>query len=126
MSFWPSSQDDLEHQVSLGGSVVEGGDDTLLVDDAHAFGRDLQGDPHVLFGDVELLGLQVGAEGTFGVDARVLHVVAHDHFLSGDFTFLRHCSILFIVLMRYFGVPLFGENGCKSTTFFRHGKMFPR
>jgi hypothetical protein len=41
------------------------------------------------------------------VDARVRHVVAHDHFLSGDFTFLRHCSILFIVLMRYFGVPLF-------------------
>ncbi len=93
--------------MSLGGSVVEGGDDALLVDDAHAFGRDLQGDPHVLFGDVELLGLQVGAEGTFGVDARVRHVVAHDHFLSGDFTFLRHCSILFIVLMRYFGVPLF-------------------
>ena len=129
-----TGQDDLEHQVTLGGSVVEGGDDAFLVDDAHAFGRDFQGDPHILLGDVELLGLQVGAEGAFGMDARVRHIVAHDYFLSGDFTFLRHCSILFIVVLRYFCIAsfqrkrryFFGENGCKSTTFFGHGKMFPR
>ena len=74
--------------MALGGGIVEGGDDALLVDDAHAFGRNLQRDPHILFGNVEFLGLQVGGEGAFGVDTRVRHIVAHDYFLAGDFTLL--------------------------------------
>ena len=78
----------LEDEVSLGGGIVEGGYDALLVDDAHAFGRNFQRDPHILFGNVELLGLQVGSKGAFGVDAGVRHVVAHDDFLTCDFAFL--------------------------------------
>lgn len=74
--------------MSLCGCIVQGGDDAFLVDDTHAFGRHLQGNPHVLFGDVEFLGLQVGGEGALGVDARVGHVVSNDYFLAGDFTFL--------------------------------------
>lgn len=112
--------------MALGGGIVKGSNNAFLVDDTHTFGRDFQGNPHILFGNVEFLGLQVGGKGAFSVDARVRYVVAHDHFLSGDFTFLRHCSILFIVFIRYVGASLFGENGCKSTTFFRHGKMFRR
>ena len=74
--------------MSLGGSIVEGGYDAFFVDDAHAFGRHFKGNPHILFGDVEFFGLQVGGKGAFGVDTRVRYVVAHDYFLAGDFTFL--------------------------------------
>ena len=76
----------LELQVTLGGSIVEGGKDAFLVDDAHAFGTDFKGNPHAFFGDVELLGLEVGGEGTFGVNAGVGHIVTTNHFLSGNFT----------------------------------------
>ena len=76
----------LELEMTLGGSVVKGGDDAFLVDDAHTLGTHFKGNPHALFGDVELLGLEVGGEGTFGVDAGVGHVIATDHFLTGNFT----------------------------------------
>ena len=72
--------------MSLSGGVLEGSEDAFLVDDAHAFGRYLEGDPHILFGDVELLGLEVGCEGALSVDARVGYVVAGDDVLAGDFT----------------------------------------
>ena len=76
----------LELEMTLGGSVVKGGEDAFLVDDAHTLGTHFEGNPHALFGDVELLGLEVGGEGTFGVDAGVGHVIATDHFLTGNFT----------------------------------------
>ena len=76
----------LELEMSLGGSVVKGGEDAFLVDDAHTFGAHLEGNPHVLFGDVELLGVEVGGEGTFGVDTGVGDIIATNHFLTGNFT----------------------------------------
>ena len=67
-------------------SVLKGGKDAFLVDDAHALGTHFKGDPHILFGDVEFLGLEVGGEGTFGVDTGVGNVVATDHFFTSNFT----------------------------------------
>ena len=78
----------LELEMSFGGSVLDGCENALLVDNAHTLGRDLHGNPHVLLGNVELLGLQVGSKGSLGMDAGMGHVVARYHFLTGDFTLL--------------------------------------
>jgi len=59
----------LELKVTLCGCIFDGSKDAFLVDDAHTLGTDLQRNPHILFVDVEFFGLQVGGEGTFGVDA---------------------------------------------------------
>jgi hypothetical protein len=58
------------------------------------------------------------------VDARVRHVVTHDHFLTGNFTFLRHCSILFIVILRYFGVRFSAKTAAKVLPFPDMAKRF--
>ena len=76
----------LELEMSFGGSVLDGIEDTLLVDDAHTLGRNFQRDPHILFGNVELLGLQVGHKFSFGMDTRVGNVVSADDVLSCNFT----------------------------------------
>jgi hypothetical protein len=113
----------LELQVTLSSCIVQSGKDAFLIDDTHAFGTDFQSNPHILFGNVELLGLQVGGEGAFGVDAGVRNVVAHDHFLTGNFTFFRHCSIIFIVCLRYIFRTLFdAKTAAKVPPFFDMAK----
>ena len=72
--------------MALSGCIVKSGEDAFLVDDTHTLGTHFEGNPHTFFGDVEFLGLEVGGEGTFGVDAGVGDVVATNHFLTGNFT----------------------------------------
>ncbi len=76
----------LELEMSFCGSVLDSGEYTLLVDDTHTFGRNLHSYPHILFGNVELLGLQVRSEFSLGMDTRVGNVVSSNHVLSGNFT----------------------------------------
>ncbi len=76
----------LELEMTLGGSVVKGGEDAFLVDDAHTLGTHFKGNPHALFGNVELLGLEVGRESALGVDAGVRNIVSADDMLAGNFT----------------------------------------
>ena len=83
----------LEFEVSLSLGISKSSDNALLVDDAHTLSRDLEGDPHILFGDIEFLGLEVGGKGTLGVDAGVRNVVANNHFLTSNFTNFRHDDI---------------------------------
>ena len=75
----------LELEMSLGGSVVKGGEDAFLIDDAHAFGTHFEGNPHALFGNVELFGMEVGGEGAFGVNAGVGNVITTDHSFTSNF-----------------------------------------
>ena len=84
----------LELEMSFGCCVLDGCEDTFFVDDAHAFGRDFHRDPHILFGNVEFLGLQVGCKGSFGMDARVGNVVSGNHMLSCNLTFLLFLCVI--------------------------------
>ena len=83
--------------MSLSGGILQSSYDTFFVDDAHTLGRNLESDPHSLFGDIELLGLEVGGESALGVDAGVGNVIARNHMLAGNFTNLRHDIILLII-----------------------------
>jgi hypothetical protein len=62
----------------------------VFVDRAKAFGRDLQGDPLVFFGEEEAFGLQVGQEPAIGLDIRVRHFVAGYRNFTRDLTYSRH------------------------------------
>ena len=71
--------------MTLGGSIVEGGKNAFLVDDAHAFSTHFEGNPHILFGNVELFGMEVWGEGAFGENAGVGNVITTDHSFTSNF-----------------------------------------
>ena len=72
--------------MSLSGGIVKGCKNAFLVNDAHAFGTHFEGNPHILFRNIELLGLKIRGEGTFGVDTGMGNVVTTNHFLTSNFT----------------------------------------
>ena len=59
--------------------------DAFLVDVAHTVCGDLEVNPLVQFGDVELFGMQVGVEFPFRADIGVGDIVAHNRFLPCNF-----------------------------------------
>ena len=65
---------------------------TILIDGAEPFGRDLQGDPFVFFGQEETLGLQIGQEPTLRLDVRVRYLVAGYRNFTRDLTYSSHDS----------------------------------
>ena len=77
---------ELELQMSLSGSIFQGSHYAFLVDYTHTLCRDLECNPHILFGDIELLGLEVGSKRAFRMDTRMRDIIATYHFLACNFT----------------------------------------
>ena len=77
---------------SLLSQFLYDGVQTSFVDGPDAFGRYLQGDPFVFFGEEEALGLQVGQEPPFRLDVRVRNLVAGDRNFTRDLTYSSHDS----------------------------------
>ena len=74
---------------------LDGGNDAHLADGTHARSAHAQGDPFLLFRDVELAILQVRCEGAARLDVRVGHLVTGDDVLSCDLANLGHgCGLL--------------------------------
>jgi hypothetical protein len=63
---------------------------TVLVDRAQSFRRQLQGDPFVFFGKEKTLGLQIGQKPAIGLDIRMRHLMPGDRNLTRYLTNSSH------------------------------------
>ena len=97
-------------EVSVGGSLLQGGVKTHLVDVAQSGSRYSEAYPLILLGPIELAVEDVNVEFTFRPALGVRHVVARDRLLSGDLTNFRHsfsfCLVIVLVLHSLIGDSL--------------------
>ena len=75
-------------EISLLGGLQQGGVEAEFVDGAETLGGNGQGNPHFLFGPVELLGEEVHVEFTLGATLRVRNVVTCHGSFARDLTHL--------------------------------------
>jgi len=64
--------------------LFQHGGDAFLVDVFNGGGGYLQGDPHIVFRDVEFFYLEVGVKLAFGLLVGEGNVVAHDGLFPGE------------------------------------------
>ncbi len=74
--------------ISLFGGLHQCGVEAEFVDGAQTLGGNVQGNPHFLFGPVELLGEEVHVEFTLGTTFRVRNVVTCHGSFARDLTHL--------------------------------------
>lgn len=80
----------LQFQKAVGFGIQQAGHNALLVDILDALGRNTQGNPSVFFGNIKLLGLQIGIELATGLDVGMRNAVSANHLFSCYFTNFRH------------------------------------
>jgi len=72
--------------VTFSPQLLNHGVKAIFVDGTDAFGRQLQGDPPVLFGQEIAFGLQIRQEPALGLDIGVRYRMSAYRYFPGDLT----------------------------------------